>query len=168
MTQPSKLTPCVALVTSSVPIAGTAPFSRALVTKRRLSAGRGGDAQARGSSSGVLIPLPLSNARSRPAALERLPATLCDPGARLLTPPASFSARCNRRRCPCPRSSVPASPAAAFAMDELARKINGIDWNKLQKQARKVQASTASAMKDLVVRLLRPPPDFPCLRACGA
>lgn len=40
-------------------------------------------------------------------------------------------------------------------MDELARKINGIDWNKLQRQAKKVQASTASAMKDLVVSFPR-------------
>lgn len=42
---------------------------------------------------------------------------------------------------------------AVSVMDELARKINGIDWNKLQRQAKKVQASTASAMKDLVVSL---------------
>lgn len=36
-------------------------------------------------------------------------------------------------------------------MDELNRKFRAIDWAKLQRQARKVQASTASALKDLVM-----------------
>lgn len=36
-------------------------------------------------------------------------------------------------------------------MDEINRKFRAIDWAKLQRQARKVQASTASALKDLVM-----------------
>lgn len=36
-------------------------------------------------------------------------------------------------------------------MDELSRKFRSIDWKNLQKQAKKVQASTASALKDMVM-----------------
>ncbi|CAN8074851.1 unnamed protein product [Agarophyton chilense] len=36
-------------------------------------------------------------------------------------------------------------------MDEISRKIRNIDWKSLQKSARKVQASTASALKDMVM-----------------
>lgn len=36
-------------------------------------------------------------------------------------------------------------------MDDISRKIKAIDWAKLQRQAKKVQASTASALKDLVM-----------------
>lgn len=36
-------------------------------------------------------------------------------------------------------------------MDELSRKFRSIDWKGLQKQARRVQASTASALKDMVM-----------------
>lgn len=36
-------------------------------------------------------------------------------------------------------------------MDELSRKLRTFDWKGLQKSARKVQASTASALKDLVM-----------------
>ncbi|KAI0563833.1 ENTH domain containing protein [Gracilaria domingensis] len=36
-------------------------------------------------------------------------------------------------------------------MDEISRKIRNIDWKGLQKSARKVQASTASALKDMVM-----------------
>lgn len=36
-------------------------------------------------------------------------------------------------------------------MDELSRKFRSIDWKGLQKSARKVQASTASALKDMVM-----------------
>lgn len=36
-------------------------------------------------------------------------------------------------------------------MDDLSRKFRSIDWKGLQKSARKVQASTASALKDMVM-----------------
>lgn len=36
-------------------------------------------------------------------------------------------------------------------MDELSRKFRSIDWKGLQKSARKMQASTASALKDMVM-----------------
>ncbi|PXF42147.1 Epsin-3 [Gracilariopsis chorda] len=36
-------------------------------------------------------------------------------------------------------------------MDEISRKFRSIDWKSLQKSARKVQASTASALKDMVM-----------------
>lgn len=36
-------------------------------------------------------------------------------------------------------------------MDDLSRKFRGIDWKGLQKSARKMQASTASALKDMVM-----------------
>eukprot|EP00171_Calliarthron_tuberculosum_P013538 IDg13538t1 len=36
-------------------------------------------------------------------------------------------------------------------MDDLSRKFKAFDWKGLQKQAKKVQASTASALKDLVM-----------------
>lgn len=36
-------------------------------------------------------------------------------------------------------------------MDDMSRKFKSIDWKGLQKQAKKVQASTASALKDLVM-----------------
>lgn len=36
-------------------------------------------------------------------------------------------------------------------MDELSRKFRSIDWKGLQKSARRVQASTASALKDMVM-----------------
>jgi hypothetical protein len=36
-------------------------------------------------------------------------------------------------------------------MDDISRKLKSIDWSRLQRQAKKVQASTASALKDLVM-----------------
>jgi hypothetical protein len=36
-------------------------------------------------------------------------------------------------------------------MDDISRKLKSIDWARLQRQAKKVQASTASALKDLVM-----------------